>query len=87
MIRVEHRIPLMKFAKEFKTVAKTKLQIGMHMLDEREGDVAPEELDQAFNRKTVWQRIAIVAASPCKSKVCKHSWPSLYSQLLLKDTF
>ena len=34
------------------------------MLDEREGDVAPHELDQAFTRKTVWQRFAIVAAGP-----------------------
>jgi regulator of sigma E protease len=34
------------------------------MLDEREGDVLPEELDQAFNRKPVLQRIAIVAAGP-----------------------
>jgi regulator of sigma E protease len=34
------------------------------MLDEREGEVAPEELHLAFNNKTVWQRIAIVAAGP-----------------------
>jgi regulator of sigma E protease len=34
------------------------------MLDEREGDVAPELLDQAFNRKSVWQRMAIVIAGP-----------------------
>lgn len=34
------------------------------MLDEREGEVAGDELDQAFNRKTVWQRIAVVAAGP-----------------------
>ncbi|WP_047302047.1 sigma E protease regulator RseP [Pseudomonas fluorescens] len=34
------------------------------MLDEREGDVAVEELDQSFNRKSVRQRIAIVAAGP-----------------------
>ncbi|SDT93153.1 sigma E protease regulator RseP [Halopseudomonas salegens] len=34
------------------------------MLDEREGEVADEELDQAFNRKDVKQRIAIVAAGP-----------------------
>jgi len=34
------------------------------MLDEREGDVAADELDQAFNRKPVWTRIAIVAAGP-----------------------
>jgi regulator of sigma E protease len=34
------------------------------MLDEREGDVPLEQLDQAFNRKPVKQRIAIVAAGP-----------------------
>ena len=34
------------------------------MLDEREAPVPAEELDQAFNRKTVKQRIAIVAAGP-----------------------
>ncbi|GHC24399.1 sigma E protease regulator RseP [Aidingimonas halophila] len=34
------------------------------MLDEREGPVAPEERDQAFNRKSVWRRIAIVSAGP-----------------------
>ncbi len=33
-------------------------------LDEREGDVAPEDLDRAFNRKPVWQRMLIVAAGP-----------------------
>jgi len=34
------------------------------MLDEREGDVSPEEKHLSFNSKTVWQRIAIVAAGP-----------------------
>ena len=34
------------------------------MLDEREGDVASDQLGQAFNRKSVWKRIAIVAAGP-----------------------
>ncbi|WP_449434541.1 sigma E protease regulator RseP [Pseudomonas putida] len=34
------------------------------MLDEREGDVPPALADQAFNRKSVRQRIAIVAAGP-----------------------
>jgi len=34
------------------------------MLDEREGDVAASELDRAFNRKSVWARIAIVIAGP-----------------------
>jgi regulator of sigma E protease len=34
------------------------------MLDEREGEVLPEELNQTFNRKPVLQRMAIVAAGP-----------------------
>ncbi|MGE6992285.1 RIP metalloprotease RseP [Stutzerimonas zhaodongensis] len=34
------------------------------MLDEREGDVPPTLLGQAFNRKTVRQRFAIVSAGP-----------------------
>jgi regulator of sigma E protease len=34
------------------------------MLDEREGEVDHGDLDQAFNRKSVWARIAIVAAGP-----------------------
>lgn len=34
------------------------------MLDEREGEVPAELLGQSFNRKTVGQRIAIVAAGP-----------------------
>ncbi len=34
------------------------------MVDEREGEVAEEDLGKAFNRKPVWTRIAIVAAGP-----------------------
>ena len=34
------------------------------MLDEAEGEVPATQLDQAFNRKSVWQRIAVVAAGP-----------------------
>jgi regulator of sigma E protease len=34
------------------------------MLDEREVHVPADRLDEAFNRKTVWQRIAIVLAGP-----------------------
>ncbi len=34
------------------------------MLDEREGEVAEHELEHAFNRKSVWARIAIVIAGP-----------------------
>ncbi len=36
----------------------------VRMLDEREGEVPEAERDAAFNRKNVWQRIAIVAAGP-----------------------
>ncbi len=34
------------------------------MLDEREGEVAAADLPHAFTQKTVWQRLAIVAAGP-----------------------
>src|SRR5210317_1702810 len=34
------------------------------MLDEREGEVDERDLDEAFNRKPVWARIAVVAAGP-----------------------
>ena len=34
------------------------------MLDEREGEVAPQELPRSFNRKSVARRSAIVAAGP-----------------------
>ncbi len=34
------------------------------MLDEREGEVSAVELEQAFNRKPVLQRIAVVSAGP-----------------------
>lgn len=34
------------------------------MLDEREGDVAAEDLDKTFNRKPLRSRVAIVAAGP-----------------------
>ncbi|MGJ4804976.1 RIP metalloprotease RseP [Luteimonas sp. SDU82] len=34
------------------------------MLDEREVDVPPAEAGRAFNRQSVWKRIAIVAAGP-----------------------
>ena len=34
------------------------------MLDEREGNVAPEELESAFNRKPVWRRMLVIAAGP-----------------------
>ncbi|MGR8918504.1 MAG: RIP metalloprotease RseP [Gammaproteobacteria bacterium] len=34
------------------------------MLDEREGEVAPHELDRAFNRKPLATRVAVVVAGP-----------------------
>jgi regulator of sigma E protease len=34
------------------------------MVDEREGEVSPSDLGRAFNRQSVWRRIAIVAAGP-----------------------
>ncbi len=34
------------------------------MLDEREGEVMPQELHRAFNRQSVWRRFAVVAAGP-----------------------
>ena len=39
------------------------------MLDEREAEVAEADLPHAFNRKPVWQRIAIVAAGPVANLV------------------
>ncbi len=36
----------------------------VRMLDEREGAVPPQLLHQAFNRKNLWQRTAVVAAGP-----------------------
>jgi len=36
----------------------------VRMLDEREGDVPPDELKYAFNRKSVWTRVAVVLAGP-----------------------
>ena len=41
----------------------------VRMLDEREGNVPADALDQAFNRKPVWPRIAIVAAGPLANLV------------------
>jgi regulator of sigma E protease len=39
------------------------------MCDEREGPVAPADVDRAFNRQSVWKRIAIVAAGPIANLV------------------
>ncbi len=46
------------------TVCALPLGGYVRMLDEREGPVAPGDLDRAFNRKPLLQRTAIVAAGP-----------------------
>ncbi|MEO9273944.1 RIP metalloprotease RseP [Marinomonas sp. 5E14-1] len=46
------------------TLAMIPLGGFVRMLDEREGNVPEGLKNQAFNNKTVWQRIAIVAAGP-----------------------
>src|SRR5690606_22152811 len=37
------------------------------MLDERQAEVPADQLDHAFNRQSVWRRIAIVVAGPAAS--------------------
>jgi len=34
------------------------------LLDEREGDVSPQELHRSFTRRPVWHRIAVLLAGP-----------------------
>jgi len=46
------------------------------MLDEREGDVPEEQLDQAFTRKAPIQKIAIALAGPV-ANVIFESWRSV----------
>ncbi len=46
------------------TLAAIPLGGYVRMLDEREGNVAPSELERAFNRRPLWQRAAVVAAGP-----------------------
>ncbi|WP_343639493.1 RIP metalloprotease RseP [Roseateles sp.] len=41
----------------------------VRMLDESDGPVPPDQLSQAFNRKTLWQRAAIVAAGPAANLI------------------
>jgi regulator of sigma E protease len=45
-------------------VAAVPLGGYVKMVDEREGEVAPADRPRAFNRQSVWRRIAIVAAGP-----------------------
>ena len=52
-----------RYGTEF-VVAAIPLGGYVKMLDEREAPVPDDQLGQAFNRKTVWQRIAIVSAGP-----------------------
>ncbi len=52
-----------KLGTEF-VVAALPLGGYVRMVDEREGDVVKADLPYAFNRKSVWQRMAVVAAGP-----------------------
>jgi len=45
-------------------VAAVPLGGYVKMVDEREGPVPPADLPRAFNRQSVWRRIAIVSAGP-----------------------
>ncbi len=54
-----------------KQVGETEYRLAMiplggyvKFVDEREGDVAPEDLPRAFNRQSVYKRFAVVAAGP-----------------------
>jgi len=39
------------------------------LLDEREGDVAPDELHRSFTRRPVWHRIAVLLAGPAMNLI------------------
>jgi regulator of sigma E protease len=39
------------------------------LLDEREGDVSPQELHRSFTRRPVWQRIAVLLAGPAMNLI------------------
>jgi regulator of sigma E protease len=45
-------------------IARIPLGGYVKMVDEREGEVAPQDLHRAFNRKPAWARILIVLAGP-----------------------
>ncbi len=55
-----------KFNKEGTEFAVAPIPLGGYVkfVDEREGNVAPEDLPYAFNRAPVWKRILIVLAGP-----------------------
>ncbi|MEZ5528531.1 MAG: RIP metalloprotease RseP [Porticoccaceae bacterium] len=52
-----------KLGTEF-VIAALPLGGYVRMVDEREGNVAASDLPYAFTRKSVWQRMAVVAAGP-----------------------
>ena len=59
--------PLWRFTDKHNTeFVLAAIPIGgyVKMLDENEGEVSKEELEFAFNRKSVWARIAVVIAGP-----------------------
>ncbi len=59
--------PLLRWRDKHNTefvVAAIPLGGYVKMLDEREGEVDPAELDQAFTQKSVYARIAVVVAGP-----------------------
>nr|VFK26647.1 MAG: regulator of sigma E protease [Candidatus Kentron sp. MB]VFK74584.1 MAG: regulator of sigma E protease [Candidatus Kentron sp. MB] len=55
-----------KFGPDDTELAIAAIPLGgyVSMLDEREGDVLREELPRAFNRQSLWVRLAIVLAGP-----------------------
>lgn len=55
-----------RFGRDETELALAAFPLGgyVKMLDEREGEVRPEELPRAFNRQPVWKRFAIVLAGP-----------------------
>lgn len=60
------KVLLRRYDKAGTEYALSAIPLGgyVKMLDEREGNVAPGELSQAFNRQSVAKRIAIVLAGP-----------------------
>ena len=59
--------PLLRWRDRYDTefvIAALPLGGYVKMVDEREGDVAEDQLEQAFNRKPVGARMAIVSAGP-----------------------
>ena len=59
-------VAVRRFGRDGTEWALSAIPLGgyVKMADEREGDVPAAELARAFNRQSVWKRIAIVAAGP-----------------------